>query len=326
MIRNTPTVAVAVPAEHTPARRPITPSEQWNSQPIAEQMRFATALSDSSIIPDAFRKQPANVWLALDMGAHMGMKPFQSFRAIHVIKGTPTFSAEAMRGMALAAGHKVTVTSTATEATVTIVRNDGQGDGAATFTIDDAKKAGYLGKGGNWSSDPESMLVARATSRCAKRVIPDLLMGLSLTEDLIDADTQPVEAPDAAVETLSATVAAAKEIAAPTLPETADVEQEPTQEPAEPEEADTEPTAKPEPAPTVERHQGALTEPEPDDNTTEAADWQALARANDLNLGDIIRGTDLGIRKYADIVALDPAKQELVATFIDSHGPAEATQ
>ena len=169
-----PTKALAVPEPTAPAQptRALTPSERWEHQPMSEQVRVAEFLAGSDIVPDAFRKRPANVWLALDMGAHMGLKPFQTFRAVHVIKGTPTFSAEAMRGMAMAAGHTVTVTSTPTEATVSIKRADGLGEGTTPFTLDQAKQAGYLGKGGNWASDPESMLVARATSRCAKRVIP----------------------------------------------------------------------------------------------------------------------------------------------------------
>ena len=213
MLTNTqtqPTQALAVPEPTAPAQptRALTPSERWEHQPMSEQVRVAEFLAGSDIVPDAFRKRPANVWLALDMGAHMGLKPFQTFRAVHVIKGTPTFSAEAMRGMAMAAGHTVTVTSTPTEATVSIKRADGLGEGTTTFTLDQAKQAGYLGKGGNWASDPESMLVARATSRCAKRVIPDLLMGLTMTEemdDVVAVEGSPVEALQATTEAVSYT-------------------------------------------------------------------------------------------------------------------------
>ena len=289
MLTNTqtqPTQALAVPEPTAPAQptRALTPSERWEHQPMSEQVRVAEFLAGSDIVPDAFRKRPANVWLALDMGAHMGLKPFQTFRAVHVIKGTPTFSAEAMRGMAMAAGHTVTVTSTPTEATVSIKRADGLGEGTTTFTLDQAKQAGYLGKGGNWASDPESMLVARATSRCAKRVIPDLLMGLTMTEEMDDV----VAVEGSPVEALQATTEAVAAIEAPEpAPEPAKKASKPAEAPQaapEPEGAETVPD---EPEQGEEPTQATLDTADDNSDPLSADEWKQLLRERGLTLGDV---------------------------------------
>ena len=306
MLTNTqtqPTQALAVPEPTAPAQptRALTPSERWEHQPMSEQVRVAEFLAGSDIVPDAFRKRPANVWLALDMGAHMGLKPFQTFRAVHVIKGTPTFSAEAMRGMAMAAGHTVTVTSTPTEATVSIKRADGLGEGTTTFTLDQAKQAGYLGKGGNWASDPESMLVARATSRCAKRVIPDLLMGLTMTEEMDDV----VAVEGSPVEALQATTEAVAAIEAPEpAPEPAKKASKPAETPqaaAEPEDAEIVPD---------EPTQATLDSADDNSDSLSADEWRALLKERGLNLGDIADAAkELGFESgvsYAKLGMLEP--------------------
>lgn len=304
-----PTKALAVPEPTAPAQptRALTPSERWEHQPMSEQVRVAEFLAGSDIVPDAFRKRPANVWLALDMGAHMGLKPFQTFRAVHVIKGTPTFSAEAMRGMAMAAGHTVTVTSTPTEATVSIKRADGLGEGTTTFTLDQAKQAGYLGKGGNWASDPESMLVARATSRCAKRVIPDLLMGLTMTEEMDDV----VAVEGSPVEALQATTEAVAAIEAPTpAPEPAKQASKPAKAPqaaAEPEDAEIVPD---EPEQADEPTQATLDSADDNSDSLSADEWRALLKERGLNLSDIADAAkELGFESgvsYAKLGMLEP--------------------
>lgn len=305
MLTNTqtqPTQALAVPEPTAPAQptRALTPSERWEHQPMSEQVRVAEFLAGSDIVPDAFRKRPANVWLALDMGAHMGLKPFQTFRAVHVIKGTPTFSAEAMRGMAMAAGHTVTVTSTPTEATVSIKRADGLGEGTTTFTLDQAKQAGYLGKGGNWASDPESMLVARATSRCAKRVIPDLLMGLTMTEemdDVVAVEGSPVEALQATTEAVAAIEA----------PEPAPEPVKKASKPAEPEDAEIVPD---EPEQADEPTQATLDSADDNSDSLSADEWRALLKERGLNLSDIADAArELGFESgvsYAKLAILEP--------------------
>lgn len=288
MLTNTqtkPTQALAVPEPTAPAQptRALTPSERWEHQPMSEQVRVAEFLAGSDIVPDAFRKRPANVWLALDMGAHMGLKPFQTFRAVHVIKGTPTFSAEAMRGMAMAAGHTVTVTSTPTEATVSIKRADGLGEGTTTFTLDQAKQAGYLGKGGNWASDPESMLVARATSRCAKRVIPDLLMGLTMTEemdDVVAVEGSPVEALQATTEAVAA-IEAPEPARKARKARKASKPAEAPRAAAEPEDAEIVPDG---PEQADEPTQATLDSADDNNDSLSADEWKQLIRERGLNL------------------------------------------
>ncbi len=62
-----------------------------------------------------------------------------------------------------------------------------------TFSIEDAKRAGLTGRGGenakmnNWDRYPEDMCNARAISRVARRCFPDLIRGFSSVEEGRDA-------------------------------------------------------------------------------------------------------------------------------------------
>jgi hypothetical protein len=62
-----------------------------------------------------------------------------------------------------------------------------------TFTIEDAQRAGLTGRGGenasknNWDRYPEDMCNARAITRVARRLFPDLIRGFHSVEELRDA-------------------------------------------------------------------------------------------------------------------------------------------
>jgi hypothetical protein len=59
------------------------------------------------------------------------------------------------------------------------------------WTIDRAQKLGLTGKD-NWKKQPESMLIARATSEVCRRIAADALLGLPYSVEEI-ADTVETE-------------------------------------------------------------------------------------------------------------------------------------
>ena len=66
--------------------------------------------------------------------------------------------------------------------TVTMVRRDGTSY-AATFTMDDAVRAGLAGKD-NWTKYPKTMLYNRALTECARTVCPEIITGLYTPDEL----------------------------------------------------------------------------------------------------------------------------------------------
>jgi len=53
-----------------------------------------------------------------------------------------------------------------------------------TYTLDQAKLAGLIKPRSNWEKAPQDQLVARASSKLARLIYPDLLAGMYTAEEL----------------------------------------------------------------------------------------------------------------------------------------------
>lgn len=176
--------------------------------PLPERMRYAGALAESGLIPQAFRKQPANVLVAIEYGHALGIAPIVALSEINVISGTPSLSASLMAALARQAGHKVRVTGDATSATCTIVRSDDPDfEHSATWDKKKAQDAGLWGKG-HWSKDPATMLRWRAISECVRFACSEVLGGLKYTPEEVAefAPERPTPVQTAPRRTLEAVV------------------------------------------------------------------------------------------------------------------------
>lgn len=147
---------------------------------------WAKVVAVGTAIPDALRGKPADVFITVMHGLDLGLRPMQALNLVYVVKGRPSLSAEGMRALILDAGHDLEITADDKKATVRARRAGSDRWVEATFTIEQAKKA-KLG-GANWDAYAEDMLVARATTRLAKRYFGDITNGLDSTEDLLDRD------------------------------------------------------------------------------------------------------------------------------------------
>ena len=53
-----------------------------------------------------------------------------------------------------------------------------------TYTIEEARAAGLVQAGSNWTKGPADMLVARASSKLARIVCPEVTFGLYAPEEI----------------------------------------------------------------------------------------------------------------------------------------------
>lgn len=162
---------------------------------LEAQMHYAKALAASDLLPHAYRGKPANVLVALALGDALGIAPTTALYGINVIQGKPTLSAETMRAIVLAHGHRFdVVTFTELEAVVACARRERPGDVSTfAFTIEDARRAGLVG--GNYEKFPKAMLLARATSQACRAVFADVLAGVSYTPDELEHELEPASRP-----------------------------------------------------------------------------------------------------------------------------------
>lgn len=294
MLTNTqtkPTQALAVP-EPAPPQRALSPAESWQGLMLDQKLHYATILADSTIIPDDYRKRPANILIACSKGAALGLSPEDSLYAIHVIKGRPSLSAEAMRARVQAMGHKLTIESSVTSATVTLERTDGHPGGSKTYTTEMAHRAGLdkpskTGVPSKWTLDPEPMCIARASSRVLKAHAADLVSGITFAEDVIDEPMIEIGG-GSPVEALQATTEAVAAIEAPEpTPEPAKKASKPAEAPQaapEPEDAEIVPD---EPEQADEPTQATLDTADDNSDPLSADEWKQLLRERGLTLGDV---------------------------------------
>jgi hypothetical protein len=153
----------------------------------------ASSLAPTPFVPQSLRgrddrQTAANITAAILTGAELGLTPMASLRSIVVIQGTPAMTAVALRGLVQSAGHDIWIESSSDSRVVACGRRRGSDQvEKAVWTIDRAQKLGLTGKD-NWKKQPESMLVARATSEVARRIAADVLLGLPYSVEEI-ADT-----------------------------------------------------------------------------------------------------------------------------------------
>lgn len=159
-----------------------------------EFARVATSGSGSSILPDVYRGNPANVLIAVNLGASMGLSPAESLYRIAVIKGKPSASAELIAANVRRAGHKLRVRGDEMTCTAQIIRaDDPDFPFEVTRDMEWAKGMG-LDKNDNYRKQPGTMLQWRAITAVARLACPEALYGVAYTPDELADDTRPAAA------------------------------------------------------------------------------------------------------------------------------------
>lgn len=148
----------------------------------------ATALK-SGLLPTSVKTPEAAAIIALK-GWELGLKPLVSFAYISVVNGRPTCAAELMLAEIRRVYPKAIVKiskSTDTECVVQAKRPEEDALTEFKWTIEDARKAGLLGKD-NWKNYPADMLFARTITRMKRRLFPEVLMGVDYVPEELGAE------------------------------------------------------------------------------------------------------------------------------------------
>ncbi len=160
-------------------------------QSLDEALRLAEIMAKSDIVPKDYIGKPGNILVAIQWGAEIGLAPLQAMSHIAVINGRPALWGDALlaivRGSGLLASFEEDIG--AESATCTAQRR-GEAPISRTFSREDAKQAGLLGKAGPWSQYPRRMMQMRARAWVLRDLFPDVIRGLHVAEEAQDL---PVE-------------------------------------------------------------------------------------------------------------------------------------
>lgn len=167
--------------------QPATPAP-FEPENMTQLFDLSNVLAKSSLLPSALRDKPADVAVTLMTGRELGLSPMQSLRGISVIEGKGALNADLMAGLVQSRPsiclYFQLVESDDTKATYETHRKGHRTPTRMTFTIEQAKKAGLLGKK-NWTNWPAALLRARCSAHLARAVYPDIVAGI-YTEDEAD--------------------------------------------------------------------------------------------------------------------------------------------
>ena len=181
---------------------PLAPSN-W-----AELNAMARTIGGSGLWPGI--RTPEQAIAVVSLGAAMGFTAPQALQLFHIVEGRPSLSAAGPAAVMQASPEieYVHPVEASTERCVLEGKRRGApGPVRACYTIEEAIKAGRCsrnpkgvivapgrsGKPGAWETATEDMLYARALSRLARRLAPDLLMGIYVPDEMeqITADDAP---------------------------------------------------------------------------------------------------------------------------------------
>ena len=149
---------------------------------------LADRLCATSFVPQQFKGKPVEAAAAMLAGSEVGLSPMASLRAFDVIQGVAAPRALTMRAIAQSQGHEF-ITD---EATPSRVRMRGRRRGASewqevVWTIQRAQQLGLTGKD-QWKKQPQTMLIARATTELVRLVAADAILGIGYSVEEIQDD------------------------------------------------------------------------------------------------------------------------------------------
>jgi hypothetical protein len=153
----------------------------------------------------------AKIFMILLAAKELGIMPMQALNGgIYNIQGKVEISARMMTSMIRRAGHSIISKECNGKVCILEGKRADNGDTfTAQFSVEDAQNAGLMSRQ-NWKNYTEDMLYARAMSRLARRLFPDVI-GTAYVEGEIRDTIKEKEAPIEPVESDALVVEATPE-------------------------------------------------------------------------------------------------------------------
>lgn len=165
--------------------------------------KLAKVCAASRMVPKEYRNSVNDCFVAIQMGAELGLPPFQAIQFIAPIPTQdgirPTLWGDGLIAVVRGSGKCEFIEEWLSEdGKVAYCKTRRRGELAPVtreYSLDRASKNGLLGKP-MWKKDPARMLQMRARAFCLRDVYADVLKGMGVAEEVMDYDSvPPQEAP-----------------------------------------------------------------------------------------------------------------------------------
>ena len=173
-------------------------SSLFDTARFAQLQRIAKVFAESNVVPDHYRGKIADCIIACDLAIRAGIHPLAFMQASYVVHGRPGIEAKLAIGLANMSGvfgsrigYRLTGEGMKRECVAFAAdKCSGEIVEGPPVSLEMAKAEGWLGKNGSkWQSMPEIMLRYRAAMFLIRLHCPEVLMGLTSTEELADTTT-----------------------------------------------------------------------------------------------------------------------------------------
>lgn len=235
----TQTTAIQKPADKAIAA----PSP--SREALGTMWRHAQMLSESDLVPAAYKSKPANCVIAIELAARLGSSPLQIMQSLDIIQGKPSWSSKFLIATVNASGRF-------TPLRYEFEGKQGTQDWGCRAVATDlgskevlrgplvsmamAKDEGWLTKSGSkWKTMPELMIMYRSAAFWTRVYAPEMSMGLHTSEereDIVNVPSVRNNMPD------DIKTALLSEGVTVVVPDVAAAEAKPKPEPTDPEDFD----------------------------------------------------------------------------------------
>ena len=159
--------------------------------------RQAKSLCQSQLVPTQYQGQNglSNCLVALEMSKRMNLSPLTVMQNLNVIHGKPTWSAQFISSQIIGCGrfknfdYIVTGKDDSLSVQCQAIRlEDNKLVKGTAVSMKMAQKEGWTAKNKKYQSMPELMLRNRAATFFGRQYIPDLLLGVQTSEEVVDIE------------------------------------------------------------------------------------------------------------------------------------------
>ena len=160
-------------------------------------MQMAKALSESTIVPQTYQKNPSNCLIAIEQAQRMNISPLMVMQNLYPIQGKPSWSSKFLIA-SINASRKFDMELQYDEtkdkdgkpySCVAWTMKNGRRIDGMEVNMQMAKDEGWLSKNGSkWKTMPQLMLRYRAASFFSSLNCPELTMGIYTKEEIEDND------------------------------------------------------------------------------------------------------------------------------------------
>lgn len=169
-----------------PVQSPVLAQLMEHAQAMTTAKQLADALCATDLVPQDYRNKAGNGAAAILYGAEIGLNPIQALQNIFVIHGRPAIYARTAIALVKSHGVKLqTIESSNETVTVRGTRDDEIEE--VTWTIEDAKRAGYT-KNAKYTTNPRQMLYAKAAMEVCRNLAPDILLGIAYSREELELE------------------------------------------------------------------------------------------------------------------------------------------